>query len=324
ETEARFSMDRTLALYESLDEVDRKAFCFDPAVVDWPTYLTETHLPSIVAHARVRTTPGSSSRPNREERARRQILAPEPRVAVFDLEQTLVNSNVVESYAWLATRHLPPARRARLALELIAQGPRLLAVDRRDRSDFLRSFYRRYEGAPVEQVREDAWELFSDLLLTRAFPDALARVRAHRALGHHTLLISGALDFVIAPLEPLFDEIVCATLGEAGGRFTGEMVATPPTGEARAILMERWAAERGLDRERTVAYADSTSDLPMLEAAGMPVAVNPEPKLAAIARKRGWPIELWTRAAGGPRYPLAVSMRSSGPRTRPPTGAVGR
>jgi HAD superfamily hydrolase (TIGR01490 family) len=323
ETEARFSMDRTLELFESLDEVDRKAFCFDPAVIDWPSYLTEIHLPSIVAHARVRTTPGASTGPNREERARKQILSKDPRVAVFDLEQTLVNSNVVESYAWLASRHLPPARRARLAAGLIAEGPRLLAVDRRDRSDFLRSFYRRYEGAPVEQVREDAWELFSDLLLTRAFPDALARVRAHRALGHHTLLITGALDFVIAPLEPLFDEIVCARLGETNGRFTGEMSATPPTGEARAILMERWAAGFGLDRERTVAYADSTSDLPMLEAAGMPVAVNPEPKLAAIARKRGWPIELWKRAAGGPRYPLAVSMRATGPRTRPPTGAVG-
>ena len=39
----------------------------------------------------------------------------------------------------------------------------------------------------------------------------------------------------------------------------------------------------------------------MLEAAGFPVAVNPEAKLAAIARRRGWPIEHWERAAGGPR-----------------------
>ncbi len=322
ETEARFSMDRTLELYESLDDVDRKTFCFDPAVIDWTAYVTEVHLPSVVAHARVRTTPGVSTTLSREERARRAILSPEPRVAAFDLEQTLVNSNVVESYAWLATRHLSPARRARLAAGLVAEGPRLLAVDRRDRSDFLRSFYRRYGGAPVEEVREDAWELFSDLLLTRAFPDGLARVRAHRALGHKTLLITGALDFVIAPLEPLFDEIVCARLGEVDGRFTGEMVATPPTGEARAILVERFAARFGLGKEQTVAYADSTSDLPLLEAAGMPVAVNPEPKLAAIARKRGWPVELWTRAPGGPRYPLAVSMRPVGPRTPPPTGTV--
>ncbi len=317
ETEARFRVDRTLALFDALDPVDQKAFCFDPAVIDWEAYVTEIHLPSVVHHARVRTSPGRRVSASREERARRQILSREPRCAVFDLEQTIVNSNVVESYAWLATRHLEPARRAQMTARLLAEGPRLLAVDRRDRGDFLRSFYRRYEGAPAERVRADAWELFSDLLLTRAFPGAIQRIRAHRALGHHTLLITGALDFVVAPLAPLFDEIVCARLGERDGLFTGEMVETPPTGEARATLMERWAAARGLDLARTAAYADSTSDLPMLEAAGLPVAVNPEPKLAAIARRRGWPVERWERTRGGPLNLLAVATRRLGARTWP-------
>ncbi len=315
ETEARFRVDRTIALYESLDEVDRKAFCFDPAVVDWERYVTEVHLPSVVEHARVRTSPGRRVSASREDRARKAILTSEPRCAVFDLEQTLVNSNVVESYAWLATRHISPLRRAKLSIELVAEGPRLLAVDRRDRSDFLRSFYRRYAGAPVERTRQDAWELFSDLILTRSFPDGLRRVREHRALGHRTLLITGALDFVVAPLAPLFDEIVCARLGIRDGAFTGEMVATPPTGEARAILMERWAASFGLAKDATVAYADSTSDLPMLEAAGHPVAVNPEAKLAAVARKRGWLVEQWAPARGGPRHRIAVSTRPLGART---------
>jgi phosphoserine phosphatase len=159
--------------------------------------------------------------------------------------------------------------------------------------------------------------MFSDLLLTRVFPEAIARARAHRALGHKTLLITGALDFVIAPFEPLFDEIVCATLSERDGRFTGELASTPPTGEARAILMAEWAGQFGLDLSQTVAYADATSDLAMLEAAGYPVAVNPEPKLATIARRRGWLIENWGRARGGPWNPLALSMRSNGHRTVP-------
>ena len=76
------------------------------------------------------------------------------------------------------------------------------------------------------------------------------------------------------------------------------MVASPPTGEARALLMEDLARQAGLERDQIVAYADSTSDLPMLEAAGFPVAVNPETKLAAIARKRGWHVEHWPRAPG--------------------------
>jgi len=55
-----------------------------------------------------------------------------------------------------------------------------------------------------------------------------------------------------------------------------------------------------------MAYADSASDLPMLEAVGFPVAVNPEAKLAAIARRRGWHVETWHKADGGsqPVLPL--------------------
>jgi HAD superfamily hydrolase (TIGR01490 family) len=317
ETEARFRIDRTLELFAHLDPADQEQFAFDPATIDWQQYVREIHLPSVVAHARVRTSPGRRSGPSRSDRSRETILSAEPRCAVFDLEQTIINSNVVESYAWLASRHLPRSARARLAVGLLAEGPRLLAVDRRDRTDFLRSFYRRYEGAPAERVRKDSWEMFSDLLLTRVFPDAVARVRAHRALGHKTLLITGALDFVIAPFAPLFDEIVCARLSERDGCFTGELAETPPTGEARAILMEQWAGQFGLDLARTVAYADATSDLAMLEAAGYPVAVNPEPKLATIARRRGWPIENWDRQRGGPWNPLALSTRATGNRTHP-------
>jgi HAD superfamily hydrolase (TIGR01490 family) len=322
ETEARFRIDRSLQLFANLTQADQHLFAFDPIAIDWPHYIVDIHLPSIVTHSRARTSPRRRAKPDRKERALAEILTPEPRCVVFDLEQTIVNSNVVESYAWLATRHLAPLQRARVALELLAEGPRLLATDRRDRTDFLRSFYRRYENAPVRRVREDSWELFSDLLLTRSFPDALQRIRDHRALGHKTLLITGALDFVVEPMRPLFDEIVCASLGERDGKFTGELVKTSPTGEARAIMMEEWAESLGLSLAHTVAYADSTSDLPMLEAAGHPVAVNPEVKLAAIARRRGWPIELWERARGGPRYPLAVSMRGVGPRTSAPGALI--
>jgi phosphoserine phosphatase len=73
--------------------------------------------------------------------------------------------------------------------------------------------------------------------------------------------------------------------------------------------MADFARSLNLDMQQSVAYADSASDLPMLEAAGHPVAVNPETKLAAIARKRGWHVEHWPRAAGGPRPLLPIGPR---------------
>jgi alcohol-forming fatty acyl-CoA reductase len=252
---------------------------------------------------------------SREERARRAVVSPDRQLAVFDLENTLVATNVVDSYAWFATRRMGGAERARFTLRTLLEAPRMLSLDMIDRGDFLRWFYRRYEDANLEDLTGDAWELTSDLLVAKSFPAGIRRVREHRALGHRTLLITGALDFVIEPFRPLFDDVICAHMSADDGVLSGELDEAPPTGEARAIIMASYADEHGLDLAECVAYADSTSDLPMLEAAGYPVAVNPETKLAALARKRGWPVEHWPRAAGyrRPWLPFGPTVSQNGP-----------
>ncbi len=324
ETEARYRVDRLMALWDRMDDDDRQTFCFDPAAVDWATYVRDIHLPSIIEHARVRTSPGKSTQPSRADRARKAILSPERHLAAFDLENTLIASNVVDSYAWLASRHLPAAERPAFVADLVREAPGLLALDRRDRGDFLRSFYRRYEGAPVDRLRDDGWELFHQLLLAKSFPAGFARVRQHRALGHRTVLITGALDLVVEPMRPLFDDIVCARLGEVDGTFTGRLEELPPIGEARALVLADYAEAEGLRLQESMAYADSASDLPMLEAVGFPVAVNPEAKLAAIARRRGWHVEHWRRAGGGsqPILPLGPVDRRGSLRRGPTSPAA--
>jgi HAD superfamily phosphoserine phosphatase-like hydrolase len=318
ETEAVFGVDRLVELWERGDAEDHQEFCFDPAAIEWPRYVNDVHMPSVVAHARVRlaSTTGTAvgagkgaTGLSRHQRGRRAVLSPDRQLAAFDLENTLIASNVVESYAWLATRQLDREERLRFTLRTLKEAPRLLALDRQDRGDFLRYFYRRYDGAPAWRLRQDADELWSELLLMKSFPAGMRRVREHRRLGHRTLLITGALDVVIEPLRPLFDDIVCARLGEDNGTFTGELSAGPPTGEARALIMADYAAAEGLRLEEAVAYADSASDLPMLEAVGHPVAVNAEAKLAVIARKRGWHTEHWPKAPGGPRPLLPIGSR---------------
>lgn len=316
ECEAIYGIDRLLALWDGLDEADQRDFLFDPRVIDWDWYVQETHLPSVVKQGRVRTTPGGRTGPTREQRLRKQVLAPERQMAAFDLENTIIASNVVASYAWLATRRLPTTDRVRFVLKTLAEGPNLLKLDQKDRSDFLRFFYRRYEGASVDQIREDSAEMFSELILTRSFPAAVRRVREHRAAGHRTVLITGALDFVVEPIRPLFDDVVAAHLETEVGpdgelEYTGELLNVPPTGESRAQAMSDFARANDIDLSESVAYADSASDLPMLEAVGFPVAVNPETKLAALARKRGWLVEDFRKAKGvGLAIPIA-------PRTGP-------
>ncbi len=315
ECEALYGVENLLALHDSLDPADQETFGCDPAVIDWDVYVQQVHLPSVVEHARVKTTGERSDPDARTGRLRKRVLSPDRHLAAFDLENTIIASNVVFSYAWLATRNLGAGDRMRFTLKTLSEAPGLLALDRRDRTDFLRHFYRRYEGASVAELDELGSELLADHILTKAFPAALRRVREHRRLGHRTVLITGALNVVVNPIRPLFDDVICAEMTQRGGRYTGELLTVPPTGEVRAQALRDYADLHDVDLAESVAYADSSSDLPLLDAVGFPVAVNPETRLASMATKRGWLIEYWSKADGGtdkllPLGPLPTMRRS--------------
>jgi fatty acyl-CoA reductase len=307
ECEAIYQIDNLLSVWDAMSEQDQIDFNIDPRSIEWDHYINDIHLPSIIQHARVKTTPGASKSTDRMVRMRKQALDPKRQVAAFDLENTLISSNVVESFSWLATRRLDTPERIRYVARTIVEAPGLLRLDRQDRTDFLRHFYRRYENAPLEQIETDAREMLTQLIMTKSFPEGLRRVREHRALGHRTVLITGALSFAVAGLKPLFDEIVAAEMMvRPDGTLSGEMHSVPPTGEARAQILSDYCSAEGLDIGEAVAYADSSSDLPLFEAVGFPVAVNPETRLAAIARKRGWLVEHWTKANGAPKPFLPI------------------
>ncbi len=307
--EALYEIDRLDALRRRLTPQDGEHFQLDPRAIDWHHYITAIHLPTVVTQARVRTTGGGRRAESRDDRLRRQVLDPARHFAAFDLENTLIASNVVESYSWLATRRLGTVDRLRFAARTLAAAPSMLATDMRDRTDFLRDFYRRYEDADEATLAADAVELTSRLLLMKSFPAAIRRVREHRRAGQRTVLITGALDVVVEPLRPLFDDVVAAGLRVDGGRYTGELRDVPPTGETRAQVLQEWADDHGLDPAEGVAYADAASDLPLLEAVGFPVVVNPEVRLAGIAEKRGWLVEEWERAGGSPAPLLPIAPR---------------
>lgn len=296
ECEARYQVSELLGLRDRLPS--NFPLRYDPREIEWDRFVLETHLPSIVAHARARTSPrASSTKSSRDARIRKSLLTGE-RLAVFDLENTLIAANVVDSFCWLATASLSGTDRPRMLASLAMEAPTLLALDTRDRSDFLRYFYRRYRNADANDIARLAPEFLSGYLLRKSFPEGIARVRAHRKAGHHTVCITGALSVIIEPLRPLFDEVIALEMPTQDGILTGELPGTLPIGEARADLLRMLSTRYGIALDDTIAYADSTSDLPLLELAGQAVAVNPDSKLRQLARRRGWLIENWARVPG--------------------------
>jgi phosphoserine phosphatase len=58
-------------------------------------------------------------------------------------------------------------------------------------------------------------------------------------------------------------------------------------GDGKRVLAEELAAAEGLDLDQSWFYTDSYTDLPMLRRVGHPVATNPDPRLARLARREG-------------------------------------
>jgi HAD superfamily hydrolase (TIGR01490 family) len=225
------------------------------------------------------------------------------------MDGTLLDTNVIESYLWLRLAELPRDQWAGEVWSVFRSLPRYLGAERRDRGEFLRTFYRRYEGASVAGIEQLVDQDVGELLLRRLSPEAARRIREHRAAGHRTVLITGALECFVRPLRPLFDEIVCISLHTQDGRYTGFLREPPLVGEARAGWMRAYAARTGGDLKRSYAYADSHSDLPLLRAVGNPVAVNPDVSLFRVARRRRWPVEDWKRGKGTPRVLVPEGSR---------------
>ena len=302
ESEVLYTDDRTLELFRSLSDDDARTFRFDAAMIDWRLYLQEIHCPSITMAMRVLT-------PERPTPAVSVVPRHDGVVAVFDMEGTLLDSNVVESYLWLRMAELPREEWPSQLAAVVKKLPRYVGADRRDRGEFLRTFYRRYEGASVQGLDRLIEQEVSELVLRRLSPSAVRRIREHRRAGHTTILITGALECFARPLLPLFDEIVAAELDTEDGRYSGYLKIPPLVGEARAAWLRAYSDRTGADLKRSYAYADAHSDLPLLKAVGNPVAVNPDVALYRVARLRRWPIEDWRRVRGTPRVLLPEATR---------------
>jgi phosphoserine phosphatase len=132
--------------------------------------------------------------------------------------------------------------------------------------------------------------------------EGVERVVWHATQGHAIVIVSGTLEpLATIAAHALEAELVirgigagirvCATkLEERDGRWTGRIIGEAQFGKAKARSILTLTQEMSLDLSQSWAYGDSAQDRWMLASVGNPAAVNPTPKLARIASKKGWPI----------------------------------
>lgn len=305
QSELHFVDDCTLALHNSLHEDDRETFGFDSGTLDWTHYLEDVHAPAITDP--VRRLEAARRRRKARSATYRDLKPAEPGtvLAAFDLDGTVMTTNVIETYLWLRLPELSPTQRAGELMRVAAQLPNYLGAERKDRGVFLRQVYRRYEGARLDELERFVDERLTPFVLDRTSPDAVRRIREHREAGHTTVLLTGVIRPLTRPFEGLFDHIVAADLAtDADGVCTGFLTGPPMVGDSRAAWLTHYAGLHGIDLPASFAYADSHVDLPMLRSVGNPVAVSPDIGLMRAAKESGWSIIDWPSHALQPRWKL--------------------
>jgi HAD superfamily hydrolase (TIGR01490 family) len=152
------------------------------------------------------------------------------------------------------------------------------------------------KGWERSQVEEIIREALTDLIDPYLYLEALDLMELHRALGRKVFIVSSSPEEVVRPLAEHLGQVeVIATQAEVvDGKYTGE-IEFYCYGEGKAARIKEVAEEQGIDLAGSYAYSDSITDLPMLEAVGNPVAVNPDRDLRREAEKRGWQIRDFRR-----------------------------
>ena len=215
-------------------------------------------------------------------------------LALFDLDGTLIAGDSDHAFGEY----------------LVAQGW-ADATLHRQRND---AFYQQYQDGTLDIAEyiafaTSAWRdrplaeqaaliqrFMAEVMAPQLTPAARALLQAHRDAGDLIAIVTATNEFITRPIADALGvpHLLAVQLArDAQGRATGRIQGTPSFRAGKISRVHQWLAGLGLTLDgfsRSVFYSDSTNDLPLLDIVSEPVATNPSPALAAIARDRGWRI----------------------------------
>ena len=217
--------------------------------------------------------------------------------AFFDLDRTLISGSSAFAFAVAAWRKdLVPTRAFARDIAGAMAFRHHGATD--DQVERVRA---RVLGAVAGVRQADLVALNGELipkLLSRVRPEATRLVEMHRRAGRDTYIVSASPVELVEPLAAaigMTGGIGTVSAVDADGVYTGELAGPFVYGPGKVVAIREIADWEGYDMALSYAYSDSASDLPMLEAVGHPVAVNPDGTLTREAHDRGWPIVIFSR-----------------------------
>jgi HAD superfamily hydrolase (TIGR01490 family) len=215
-----------------------------------------------------------------------------PAAAFYDLEGTLVSTNLVHTLGFYARHQQGILRSLSKSAATLVSIPLFAATDAYSRMVFNDLFFKRYKGETEDRLRFLADDLFEKVLRPAVFPGAFELIEKSRSLGLRQVIVTGALDISVERLMKHLgvDDFVANRLEFVNGVATGRLLPPVLASATKASWIRTYAEREGLNLSESFAYSDSMSDLPMLSVVGHPAAVNPDMRLRQTALHHDWPI----------------------------------
>jgi len=217
--------------------------------------------------------------------------------AAFDLDGTLYTGHIIQGIMHHHREHR--VRRLPLLVYMathFALWPlwRLgLMSELQGRQWWIRDMGWTIRGCAVEEAAAAFTWVAEQYVLPRVRPDVMLRLRQHQARGDRVIILSGTLSPLLEAIGRALgvEETVGTPSVLKANRYTGASELPTCQGAGKVTrLQEHLGGNGDILWQESYAYADSCTDLPLLERVGHPVAVYPDAELAARARSQGWEI----------------------------------
>ena len=212
--------------------------------------------------------------------------------AFYDLEGTLVSTNLVHTLGFYARRQQGVWQTVKKTAGTVAKLPFFGVTDLYSRNVFNEVFFRSYEGFSQDRLRYFSDELFEEVLKPAIFEGTPELIAQGKKIGQRQVVLTGALDFTISRLMDHLgiDDFVANRLEFVNGYATGRVLPPVMASATKAKWIREYAEREDINLSESYAYSDSISDLPMLSIVGHPVAINPDFRLRQTARQHDWAI----------------------------------
>jgi HAD superfamily hydrolase (TIGR01490 family) len=223
------------------------------------------------------------------------VSLPSPTIALFDMDRTLVDTHTAKLYMRFQRElgEIGPLETLRNSYWLLQYTFGVINAEQ-----VALHVLQGYRGKTDAWLTERCQGWFESHVLARVSSVGRARVQEHQLAGHVVAIATSAVRQVAQPLAHALSipHLVCSELEVRSGELTGSFDRPLCYGPGKLERAECLVLSLGGSLDRAAFYTDSITDLPLLEAVGYPVIVNPDARLRRIARRRGWPIEDWLNA----------------------------